>query len=62
MIRDFVDGTAYVDDGSRAVPDNSTGTAGNVVVSVNGTVVDWGSADSLCVKCHAGWLNAYSWH
>jgi hypothetical protein len=63
MIRDFVDGTAYIDDGSRAVPASGTyGTAGDVVVTISGTAVDWGSAGSLCVKCHADWLNAYSWH
>jgi hypothetical protein len=65
MIRDFVDGTAYVDDGNRPqgnyVP-GTTGTAGNVVVTIDGASVDWGSADSLCVKCHATWLDAYSWH
>ena len=65
MIRDFVDGTPYIDDGNR--PDPSTwnaipGTAGSVVVTINGTSVDWGSSASLCIKCHATWVNSYSWH
>ncbi len=65
MIRDFVDGTAYIDDGNRPqgnyVP-GTTGTAGSVVVTISGTTVDWGSAGSLCTKCHETWLSAYSWH
>jgi hypothetical protein len=65
MIRDFVDGTVYIDDGNRPqanyVP-GTTGTAGSVVVTISGTTVDWGGADSLCVKCHETWLASYSWH
>jgi len=66
MIRDFVDGTPFIDDGNR--PDSSTwsatrtGTAGSVVVTISGTTVDWGSSDSLCIKCHVTWLASYSWH
>ena len=66
MIRDFVDGTQFIDDGNR--PDDPStwnakpGTAGSVVVTINGTAVDWGSNQSLCIKCHATWLDAYSWH
>ncbi len=70
MIRDFVDGTQFVDDGVRpggawtGPPwDNSTlGTSGSVVVTITGTEVDWGSSGSLCIKCHANWLSAYDWH
>jgi hypothetical protein len=65
MIKDFVDGTTFIDDGNRPNPgtwSDSPGTSGNVVVAINGTSVDWGSAGSLCSKCHSTWLAAYSWH
>ncbi len=68
MIRDFVDGTPFVDDGVRpgalwtGPPWDTYGTAGSVVVAINGTEVDWGSSASLCIKCHANWLGAYDWH
>lgn len=72
MIRDFVDGTPFIDDGVRpgaqwfGPPFTTTGTARAVVVSITGTGnstnVNWGSANSLCGVCHASWLNAYSWH
>lgn len=65
MIRDFVDGTPFVDDGNRPDPTTWTavpGTSGSVVVTISGTSVDWGSNDSLCIKCHATWLDSYSWH
>ena len=71
MIRDFVDGAQFVDDGVRPGAQwtgppwddvNSQGTSGNVVVTISGTVVDWGSSGSLCSKCHANWLGAYDWH
>lgn len=72
MIRDFVDGTPFIDDGVRpgaqwfGPPFNTTGTARAVVVSISGTGnntnVDWGSNNSLCGVCHANWLNAYDWH
>jgi len=65
MIRDFVDGTPFIDDGNRPNPSTwvaNPGTSGSVVVTISGTVVDWGSNNSLCIKCHATWLDAYSWH
>ncbi|GAB4321976.1 MAG: hypothetical protein Kow0059_16890 [Candidatus Sumerlaeia bacterium] len=68
MIRDYVDGTAFIDDGVRpgaqwtGPPWTTTGTARTVVVTVSGTTVDWGSETSLCQTCHANWLNAYDWH
>ena len=66
MIRDFVDGTPFIDDGNRPNPSTwsatRTGTAGSVVVTISGTTVDWGSSDSLCIKCHDTWLASYSWH
>ncbi len=65
MIKDFVDGTTFIDDGNRPNPgtwSDSPGTSGNVVVAINGTSVDWGSAGSLCSKCHSTWLAADSWH
>jgi hypothetical protein len=65
MIRDFVDGTPFIDDGNRPNPSTWNpvpGTSGSVVVTISGTSVDWGSEDSLCIKCHATWLESYSWH
>ena len=67
MIRDTVDGTAYVDDGTRTggfngPPFETFGTVRDVTVSIDGTTVDWGSNVSLCSTCHANWQAAYSWH
>jgi len=67
MIRDFVDGTAYVDDGTRTggfngPPFETFGVARDVVVPVSGVDVGWGNADGLCSACHATWVDAYSWH
>jgi hypothetical protein len=65
VIRDFVDGTPFIDDGNRPDPSTWTavpGTSGSVVVTISGIQVDWGSNQSLCIKCHATWLDAYSWH
>jgi hypothetical protein len=71
MIRDFVSGTQFVDDGVRPNAQwtgppwddvDSQGTSGEVVVTINGTSVDWGGLGSLCSKCHANWLGAYDWH
>ncbi|MFC1591489.1 hypothetical protein ACFL43_03085 [Thermodesulfobacteriota bacterium] len=68
MIRDFVDGTPFVDDGVRdnelwtGPPWDTYGTAGSVVVGISGIEVDWGSSQGLCIKCHATWTDAYSWH
>ncbi len=60
MIRDYVDGTPYIDDGSR--PGNhyqQPGVAGEVVIPVT---ADGPVMASLCEKCHADWRNAYDWH
>ncbi len=67
MIRDYVDGTMFVDDGGRPLGFNGPpwdiyGTAGDVTVSISGIAVDWGSSQSLCIKCHVDWLASYSWH
>jgi len=68
MIRDFVDGTMYVDDGVRpggqwnGPPWDTFGTARDVTVTISGIAVDWGSDSSLCKVCHATWLDAYDWH
>jgi len=67
MIRDFVDGSAMVDDGTRTggfngPPWNTFGGARSVAVPVNGLTVGWGSSGGLCGVCHAGWLAAYDWH
>jgi hypothetical protein len=63
LIRDFVDGTGYVDDGTRlggfnGPPWNTFGTARPVEVGISGLTVDWGGAAGLCNVCHGDWLNA----
>ncbi|SHI76724.1 doubled CXXCH domain-containing protein [Malonomonas rubra DSM 5091] len=61
MIRDYVDGSAFVDDGNRDDPTLGPvwtyGSAGPVVVpvEVGGSGPDM---TSLCVKCHAKWQTA----
>ncbi|NOX85824.1 MAG: hypothetical protein GXO86_07665 [Chlorobi bacterium] len=68
MIRDYVDGTAYVDDGVRPGPQwtgppwDTYGTSRAVKITISGTIVDWGGSEGLCNVCHADWLDAYSWH
>jgi hypothetical protein len=66
MIRDFVDGTMYVDDGVPGnwfgPPWNTFGVAREVRVPINGLVVDWGSDTSLCKTCHSNWIDAMHWH
>ncbi len=65
MIRDFVDGTPYVDDGVRpgaqwnGPPWETFGTQKAVVIPITGVEV---GMDNLCVTCHADWVQAYSWH
>lgn len=59
MIRDYVDGTQFVDDGNRyeplAGPVWTYGVQGPVVVPVNPNGPD---LTSLCVKCHSKWYTA----
>ncbi|MCP4251157.1 MAG: hypothetical protein GY778_29315 [bacterium] len=60
MIRDYVDGTQYVDDGTRSggfsgPPWDTYGIAGDVVITVSGIDVGW---PDLCGKCHTDWANA----
>lgn len=68
MIRDFVDGTGYIDDGVRPLaqwngpPWETYGVARSVKVTINGTQVDWGSELSLCSVCHVNWIASYDWH
>ncbi|MFQ5429635.1 MAG: hypothetical protein ACE5E1_04915, partial [Phycisphaerae bacterium] len=68
MIRDFVDGTAFVDDGYRVganwtgPPWDTFGIAREVMVSVSGLDVGWGAAEGLCAVCHADWLSAQHFH
>ncbi len=70
MIRDFVDGTAYVDDGYRLAgfigpPWDRFGTARNVVVTIDGLDVGWGGQEGLCAVCHVDWLETGGtdwWH
>ncbi len=62
-IRDYVDGTMYVDDGARDLgfngpPFNTYGTARAVEVSVSGLDVGWGDANGLCEACHVDWVDA----
>ena len=69
MLRDYVDGTQFIDDGVRPMaqwtgpPWETTGTAGTVVIT-NPTPENIGPqlGDQLCVKCHADWVAAYCWH
>lgn len=67
MIRDFVDGTSVVDDGTRTggfngPPWTTFGQSRAVTVPVNGPDVGWGSTNGLCGACHADWLAAYDFH
>jgi DNA-binding beta-propeller fold protein YncE len=66
MIRDFVDGSSFVDDGSPGAwtgpPWNTYGATRGVTVTINGLAVDWGGPDSLCMVCHADWLDAMHFH
>jgi hypothetical protein len=67
MIRDWVDGTFYIDDGTEngsfnGPPFDTYGISKDVVVAVNGLQVDLGSSSSLCIACHADWLSAYDFH
>mgnify|MGYP001436994904 CR=1 FL=1 len=73
MIKDFVDGSMFVDDGNRlsgfnGPPWNTLGVAREVVVQVTpgaappptGSavyIVGWGDSTGLCTVCHASWLN-----
>ncbi|MCP4590055.1 MAG: hypothetical protein GY842_04875, partial [bacterium] len=61
LIRDQVDGTAFVDDGTRVggfngPPFNSNGTVREVIVPADGVDVGWGESQGLCVVCHADWM------
>lgn len=73
LIRDYIDGTPFVDDGSRlgtvsgwdpdATPPNwkKFGTAGPVVLYTPGHTGDTNAYNgwtSFCSKCHADWLAA----
>jgi len=67
MIRDFVDGTAYVDDGDRYTnhfngpPWETFGIAREVVITIPGGLFnpDYGNATTgLCNVCHADWYAA----
>jgi len=68
MIKDFVDGTAYVDDGVRPGPQwtgppwNTYGISREVKITISGTQLDWAGTTGLCNVCHATWQNAYAWH
>ena len=65
-IRDFVDGTPFDDDGSRAgwngPPWTTFGVARPVIVPIAGLEVGWGAADGLCAVCHAEWVAAQHFH
>jgi len=67
MIRDVVDGTPFVDDGTRPAgfngpPWNTFGVSRPVAVPVSGPDVGWGASTGLCSACHADWLAAYDFH
>jgi len=68
MIRDFVDGMAYEDDGVRdfaqwtGPPWTTFGVAREVVVTISGLTVDWGGPTGLCSTCHSNWQGAGDFH
>ncbi|RME36737.1 MAG: hypothetical protein D6788_10950, partial [Planctomycetota bacterium] len=67
MIRDVVDGTPFVDDGTRTggfngPPWDTFGTKRTVRIGISGLTVDWGGSQGLCNVCHADWLAAYDFH
>jgi hypothetical protein len=61
-IRDGVDGTAFVDDGSRygwnGPPWTTFGVSRPVKVAISGVTVDWGGTQGLCSACHVNWYAA----
>ncbi len=67
MIRDFIDGTMFVDDGNRRVgfngpPWETFGGARDVVVTAIDVNVEWAAADGLCNLCHVEWFEAQHYH
>jgi hypothetical protein len=67
IIRDYVDGTMYIDDGPdengyNGPPWTQFGSAGEVVISIDGTHVGLGDAQGLCTVCHPTWIEALHWH
>jgi len=63
MLRDYVDGTQFNDDGIRGAITNVPGSAGPVAI-ISPTPENIGPqlGNQFCVKCHADWVAAYSWH
>jgi len=67
LIRDYVDGTMYVDDGVEATgfngpPFDTFGTAREVALGFNGYALDLGGPTGLCNVCHTEWLDAGWFH
>jgi hypothetical protein len=69
MLRDYVEGSQFLDDSARTVPGDEDpanwhqGTDGPVVIT-NPTPENIGPqlGAQFCVKCHSDWVQAYSWH
>ncbi len=66
MLRDYVEGSQFLDDSARSLGNPqpwSQGTDGPVVIT-NPTPENIGPqlGSQFCVKCHADWAPAYTWH
>jgi hypothetical protein len=66
MLRDYVEGSQFLDDSARTLGNPQPwdqGTDGRVVIT-NPTPDNIGPqlGAQFCVKCHADWVQAYSWH
>jgi hypothetical protein len=66
MLRDYVEGSLFLDDSARPLGNPqpwNQGTDGPVVITAP-TPDNIGPqlGNQLCVKCHADWVAAYSWH
>ncbi len=68
MIRDYVDGSMHVDDGTRlggffGPPWETFGGAREVVVGISDVTVDWaGAGTGLCNLCHVDWFAAENFY
>ena len=66
MLRDYVEGSQFLDDSARTLGNPqpwNQGTDGPVVIT-SPTPENIGPqlGAQLCVKCHANWVQAFSWH
>ncbi|HKJ04630.1 MAG TPA: putative metal-binding motif-containing protein [Geopsychrobacteraceae bacterium] len=66
MLRDYVEGSQFLDDSARTLGNPvpwKQGTDGPVIIT-SPTPENIGPqlGNQFCVKCHADWVEAYSWH